>query len=491
MSELNNYINFLNQINNGKDENEFENALRSHTEFLKSSIKDSKVVNDSYGNSILSVGNDDEIEKYDEYSFDNNTLNWTLWMSLYNDSWVFRRAIDKPAQDEVRCGITLTGNQDKSEIIDSYNRHRFDFIQLLQWGALFGGSIGVIQFDGMTDAETLSKPLDYSKVDKNKLKNMRIYTVDRWYGVAPSTELVESMSSLDYGKPKYYDVTFADGKSYRVHHSFVLRYEHRTAPKLVKNGQLQGWGYAEGAHIIHEIMRDEKLKASVQSLVNKALIEVIKMPGMRGVFLGADKDNQNQLEQRLQMVNWARNYNALTFLDKEDEYDMKGFNGLNGLSDLLEKNMWLISAALEMQGVLYGDLKQGFSNDSNALERYDQTINGRCESYFRPVVEKYLTIMYKIYNINEEVSFTFNSLLAEKQLNDKVDNISKFVDVCGKMLNDGVITPQQYAKAVQMYSIKGEVDFGLTDEAIDKLNDDIEEQIEGIDLSGGSDGTIV
>lgn len=61
------------------------------------------------------------------------------------------------------------------------------------------------------------------------------------------------------------------------------------------------------------------------------------------------------------MVNWGRNFNSLTFLDKDDEYQQNTYSGLAGLSDLLEKNMWLISAALEMQGVLYGDLKQGFS----------------------------------------------------------------------------------------------------------------------------------
>lgn len=461
----------------------FLDKLSEHQEQAIEDAKKSVAMKDSYGNSLLAIGNDDKAEKFENYSFDNNTLNWALWMSLYNDSWVFRRAIDKPAQDEIRCGIDIEGEFDKDFIYKILNKHRSDFIQLLQWGALFGGSIAVMQFDGMTDEESLKRGLDYSKLNKEKILSMKMYVVDRWYGVAQSDEKVEKMTSLDYGKPVYYDVTFADGKTYRVHHSYVLRYEHRTAPKLIKVGQLQGWGYAEGAHIIHEIARDEKLKASIQSLVDKSLIEVIKMSGMRGVFLGADKDNENQLRKRLEMVNWGRSFNSLTFLDKDDEYQEHGFSGLAGLSDLLEKNMWLISAALEMQGVLYGDLKQGFSNDVDALERYDQTINGRCEMYVRPIYEKFLKTLCKGLGIAEEISFSFGSLLMKKQSEERVNDLKSFVDLCSVLLADGVISPQQYAKGLQTYSMKGVIDWGITEQSIDELRDRVNEEMEDIDLN--------
>lgn len=480
---LGEYIGFLNKF--GRQQNEFEAKLTDHDDYIKEVSKRSVAMKDSFGNSLLSIGNDDKVSEFDSYSFDNDTLNWTLWLALYNDSWVFRRAIDKPAQDEIKCGITLGGASDKSVVLDILNKHRSDFIQLLQWGALFGGAIAVMQFDRNMKINNFKDPLDYSTLSEEDINTMRMYVVDRWYGVVPSTDTVENMKSLDYGKPEYYDVTFADGQTFRVHHSYILRCEGRTAPKLIKNGMLQGWGYAEGAHIINEITRDEKLKASVQSLVNKALVEVIKMPGMRGVFYGADKDNGAQLDKRLQMVNWTRNFNSLTLLDKEDEYEMTSFNGLNGLSDLLEKNMWLISAALEMQGVLYGDLKQGFSNDSDALERYDQTINGRCESFLRPVYEKFLTMLYEALKIQDPLSFTFNSLLMEKQSKERIADLQAFVMLCSQLQQDGVITPQQYAKAVQTYSTKGSVDFGLTDDVIEKLDDDVATQMEGIDLSGG------
>ena len=171
----------------------------------------------------------------------------------------------------------------------------------------------------------------------------------------------------------------------------------------------------------------------------------------------------------------------MTFLDKDDEYQEHGFSGLSGLSDLLEKNMWRISAALEMQGVLYGDLKQGFSNDTDSLERYDETINNRCESYLRPVYEKFIRVLYMLEGIEEKVDFTFNSLLMKKQDKERMEDVNRFVDLLSKLLNDGVIELEQYAKSLETYTSKGMIDFSITQESIEKLK---EKQVEENEMFG-------
>ena len=459
-----------------------EDMVKDTQENIIKTIEGSSTIRDSYGNSLLAVGNDDKVESFTNYGFSNDTLNYPLWLALYNDSWVFRRAIDKPAQDEIRCGITIQGNFDKSKVNKYLQKARFDLIQLLQWGALFGGSIAVVMFDGFAD-EDYKRSLKYNLKKVKSSKTIKYYVTDRWYGVSPSSVTVNKMSDIDFGKPAYYDITFADGKSMRIHHDYILRYEHRTAPKLIKNGQLQGWGYAEGSHILNELSRDDKLKASIQSLVDKSLIEVIKMNGMRGVFMGTDQANQEQLKKRLEMVNWGRSYNSLTFLDKEDEYQMNDFHGLAGLSDILEKNMWLISAALEMQGVLFGDLKTGFANDTEALERYDETINGRCESYVRPVYEKLLKILYLMLDINEPVEFTFNSLLMKQQDEKRMENLNNFVELGTKLLDSGVINTQQLAKAIVNYTSKDTIDFDIKEEDLKELETNFELEKEDFKLN--------
>lgn len=456
-----------------------EHNVADTQEKIVASLKDSQVMKGGYGNSLLSIGTDDKSATFNTLGMSNDSLNFPLWLALYNDSWVFKRAIDKPSQDCIRAGLTLDNTFDKKDdVLRMLKKYRFDLIQLLQWGALFGGSIAVCMFDTFDD-ESYARPIKENLKELDKAKAMKMYVVDRWYGVAPTYgDIVDDMNSLDYSKPKFYDVTFADGVSIKVHCDYVLRYEHRTAPKLIKNGLLQGWGYSEGSHILGELMRDDKLKNSIQSLIDKALIEVIKMAGMRGIFLGADQENEDQLRKRLEMVNWGRNFNSLTFLDKDDEYTMNSFGGLSGLSDMLEKNMWQISAALEMQGVLYGDLKQGFSNDADALERYDDTILNRNDSYVRPIHEKLLWIIYKWFGIDERIEFSYNSLLVKKQDEERIESLQKFTELCGKLLDAGVIDTKQFAIAFRNYTVKSEVDFGLTDEYIKELETKMLEESE-------------
>lgn len=464
-----------------RDQNSYlQDTIERHHQQIIDVANKSSLIKDDYGNSLLSIGNDDKSEKFTNYTFDNDTLNWWLWTTLYNDSWVFKRAIDKPAQDEVRCGVTIQSNSEKlPEIYRRMKHYRTDFINLLQWGALYGGSIACMMFDNVEDNE-YRLPMTKAKIKQSKA--LKLYVVDRWYGVQPSDETVSDMTSIDFGKPKFYIVTFPDGNQVKFHHDYVLRYEHRTAPKLIKCGMLQGWGYAEGAHILQQLMRDDKLESSIQSLVDKSLIEVIKMSGMRGVFMGGDTQSNEQLRKRLEMVNWARNFNSLTFLDKDDDYQEHGFGGLGGLSDLLEKNMWRISAALEMQGVLYGDLKQGFSNDNDSLERYDETINNRCESYLRPVYDKFLRVLFMLEDIEGKPDFTFNSLLMKKQDKERMQDVASYVNLLSQLMNDGVIDLQQYAKSLMTYADKGTIDFNITEEDIDKL---AEKQVNENEMFGG------
>lgn len=447
-----------------------DSVVEEATNIIKNYIEGGSApltIKDQYGNYLTATGVDDKVKSFTSYGFSNDTLNFPLWLALYNDSWVFRKAIDKPSQDMIRAGITINGNFDTDIVYKELNKQRKELIDLLKWGALFGGSVAVVMFDNFSD-DDYAREFNEEKVKQSKI--IKLYVTDRWYGVAEDTlHTVTNMSSLDYGKPQAYNITFSDGRVLKVNHSYILRYEHRSAPRLIKQGPLQGWGYAEGAHIINELARDDDLKSSITSLLNKSLIEVIKMSGMRGLFMGNDKESEEQIKKRLEMVNWARNYNSLTFLDKDDDYQQNEYGGLTGLADLLDTNMKLVSAAIDMPGVLFGDLKDGMGNDQDALERYDQVIQDRCEDYLRGLLTKLLKIIYVKNEISEKVDFIFNSLLMKKQADDKLEGIKNFQELLSNMLSDGVINLSQYAKSLQNFSLTGTIDFNIDDEDIEEL----------------------
>lgn len=434
---------------------ELEDSLDRHISKIK----------DSYENSVLGIGADDHIAQFNDYTFENTTLNWYLWLALYNESWVFRRVIDKPSQDMVRPSISILGTEDYIKVYKELDYLKPDLINAIKWSKLFGGSVLVLLFKGVS-FDDMEKPIDYKKI--KGCRYIKSYVTDRWFGCEPSyDDIVSNLSNEDFGKPKYYTIQFADGTSHRIHHSWVLRFENRGAPNLIKTGMLQGWGYAEGQHLLHELSRDDKLKASIQSLIDKSLIEVIKMPGMTGLFMGADKDNSEQIKKRLEMVNWARNFNSLTFLDKNDEYDQHTFGGLSGLADLLELNMKQISAAVEMPNVLFGDLSNGFTSDDQAIERYDEKILNDCETYLRKPYTKLLKILYKAYDIDyKEIGFTFNSIIANKKNQQKLTDINNLVETCKSLVEEKVMTSEQEAKTIREFIETGSVNFFF-----DKINE--------------------
>lgn len=455
-------------------------------EFTESFEKHITSIKDAYSNSVLGIGNDDHIEQFDSYSFDNSTLNWYFWLALYNESWVFRRAIDKPSQDMIRPGISINGTQDYTKVYKALDDLKPNLIDALKWSKLFGGSIMVLLFKGIS-LEDMENPI-YDYYDR--LANCEVvksYVTDRWFGCSPSYDnTVTNISNIDFGKPKYYDVMFADGTQYKIHHSWILRFENRTAPNLVKTGMLQGWGYAEGQHIINELKRDEKLKASIQSLVDKSLIEIIKMPGMTGVFMGAENANSEQLQQRLNMVNWARNFNSLTFLDKDDDYQQHQFSGLSGLSDILDLNMKQIAAAVEMPNVLFGDLSNGFTSDDGALERYDSKILNDCDTYLKNSMLKLLRILFKIYGLDRtEITFVFNSTIIDKKNDKRLDDINRLLETCSKMVEEKVMTSEQEAKTIREFIKTGAINFQF-----EEINKDLLAKKNEEDIREGKRGNI-
>ena len=58
--------------------NDFEHRVTDSAQKIFESAKESVPMKDSYGNSLLSIGNKEVSEHFSNYNFDNDTLNWWL-----------------------------------------------------------------------------------------------------------------------------------------------------------------------------------------------------------------------------------------------------------------------------------------------------------------------------------------------------------------------------------------------------------------------------
>lgn len=427
-------------------------AKKKYNEDKKLKDRKYKKIRDAYNNPLTLSGASNPLEQYSSLNYNNITLNWWLSIAMYDNSGIFKIAIDTLSQDLVKAGITPVINNvlTKRAIQNLYSKLKPELIYGLKNAQLFGGAIGVIMFDTITD---YSKAPDLNLIAKAKKITIKVY--DRWQ-ITTSQEKVSDFMNEDYGLPKYYSVIEDDNKNSKltqIHHSFVMRFVLREAPKIVKD-LLSGWGYSTLAHTYSELMKDQQLKYSVVSLINKSLLEVVQMSGMKGLFSAlSDPDSQAQIEARLEMVNRYRNNNSLIFLDKEDQYSQFTFGGLSGLADLMDSNKDDLCAILEMSKMLlFGDSKGGLSGNADAEYLwYQGKISGKQEEYLRKPLSKLVKYLALMCGIKQEelitLDFKFNSIVPEKE-EDKTNRFNSFVDSLSKLKEIGIYTDEDIKKEI-------------------------------------------
>ena len=427
-------------------------AKKKFNEDQKKDEKDRKYkrITDAYNNPLTLSGQSNPLEQMSGLNYNNITLNWWLSIAMYDNSGIFKIAVDTLSQDLVKSGITpnVENVLIKKFIQTTYNRLKPDLISGMKNAQLFGGAVGIIMFDTIKD---YSKKPDINLIRKAKKVTIRVF--DRWQ-ISPSATKVTNAMDDDFDMSEYYNITSdVSGQLSKVHHGYVMRFVLREAPKIVKD-LLSGWGYSTLAHVYAELMKDQQLKYSIVSLINKSLLEVVQMSGMKGLFSAlADPESQQEIEARLEMVNRYRNNNSLIFLDKEDQYSQFSFGGLSGLADLMETNKDDLCAILEESKLLlFGDTKGGLSGNAEAeYIWYQGKISGKQEEYLRRPLSKlvkYIGYMGQLDNEEiKELDFKFNSIIPEKE-EDKMNRFKSFVESLGMLKDLNIYDEEDVKKEV-------------------------------------------
>lgn len=443
-------------------------GLKDRAEKEKNPIK-RKRLQDAYSNQMLMIGNHDNISAYDSY--DNSyglLLNWHLSTSLYMSSWVFAKVINRPSTDMIRNGWKTKFDQKKvyniikedgklyredvTEELDIalyYKRQRQfipKLIQATKWARLYGGAVACLVDSTITDDAEYEKPLE--SIDPNA--ELDLIVVDRWQVVNSLSEMVDDVGSLDFNTPKFYNVRTNDGRYIRFHHSRVARFSNGEAPYLI-NQVLQGWGIPEIVRIYNEITRDEKIKNSITSLLNKQNLEIIQTAGMRAFMNGElSPEMEKMLDSKLEAINRYRHFNSLVFLDKDDQYTRLEGN-VGNLYQLIDTESRLVAGAAEMpQVLLYGDQQMGLSGDSHDdLRLYeDNLMSKREETLGRPInkVTDWL-IMWLGFEV-EDYSNKFNSSLQETP-EQRMERAREYINMYRDLESLGIYTPYMIAKEIR------------------------------------------
>lgn len=395
--------------------------------------------------------------------FQMDMLTWDRYtiLSLYHGCWIFRRIIDKVAQDEWSSGITINCDcspEELSRIYKRLSRVRSEMIYATEQSRLFGGAASLMMVDD--GEQDLSKPLNLHNIKRGA--KLRFLTTDRWYGLETSSEVVTDYRSSEFGKSKYYTFYVGDTlnssseSSIKVHHSRVLRFVNRRAPRLIEQ-LLQGWGVSEIEHIYQDIMNHENTKNATASLLNKSLLEIVKVSGLRSLMSGLTAGNATQqavLTGSLTGITEYRTSNNLVMLDTDDSYQRETYS-FSGLSEILVSQKDIIAGAAEMPQVLiFGDTKGGLSSDSPAeMEFYATTIRGKQDEHIRPILDKLLPVLFRIEGVDipKDLDYDFESVAGVSD-NAKNGKISTVVSNTMSLYDSGLITGETALEEIKQFS---------------------------------------
>lgn len=375
--------------------------------------------------------------------------------AIYHGCWIFRKIVDIPARDMWSRGITINNDndsQDLKEVYGLYNKVKSDMIYATQQSRIYGGAAALIMVDD--GEEDLSKPLKLKNIKKGS--PLKFIITDRWYGLDWSSEVVDNYASPEFGLPKYYSF-FVEGSEElageKIHHSRVLRFVNRRSPRIIEQ-QLQGWGVSELEHVLQDLMNHENTKNSIASLLNKSLLEIVKLEGMRNTMSGLSSGNPQASQMFAAQMTALNNYrtsNNLVFMDKQDEYQKEEY-GFSGLSDILNSQKDIVAGAAEMPEVmLFGTNRAGLNGDSPIeLRLYANTILGRQDQEVRPVLDKLLPILYRIcgFEVPRNLSYEFEGLL-DVSNESKQSMLQSIVSNVTQLLDAGLITRETALAEIQ------------------------------------------
>ena len=433
----------------------------------------------SFNNNVLKLGVSDTALSSAEYLCDMITFQRMAITNTYHGSWIFRRIIDKVGQDMWRAGISIESSTDPSDIKRVYKRLarlRPELIWVTQQARLYGGAAALIMVDDGSDS--LEKPLNLRAIKKGT--PIQLWGTDRWFGLSTSSELVTNYKSRDFNTPKYYnfyiDNVREDGQSsnLKVHHSRVLRFVNRRSTRLI-NTKLNGWGISELEHIFQDLMIHENAKNSAGSLIEKALLEIVYVDGMRGMMQGLSTGSSAQQTALAGQLASLQNFrtNNLVLMDKANEYQNFSYS-FSGLSELLETQRDIMAGAAEMPKVLlYGDTKGGLTSDSPAeMEFYAGTILGKQEDMLRPVLDKLLPVIYATEGVElpNDLDYDFESISGTSQ-SQKLELLRDTINAVNTLTENGLMTHE--TGLMELKQIQKLTGFGTN---IQKRDEDLSKQ---------------
>lgn len=296
-----------------------------------------------------------------------------LLSQCYVEIGLIQIICDIPVDDGLRGGVKIKSQQlDEDQIKELKNyMDREDDIgtmgQGAKWNRLFGGA-GILI---IVDDQLPEEPLDLAAIGPDT--EVTFKAVDMWelFDDRQDTEgyeVADTSGSDEFDTYDYYTT--------QVHKSRVMKLKGMVAPSFVRP-RLRGWGFSVVETLVRSINQYLKASDLTFEVLDEFKIDVYKIKNLVNTLLGPN--GQTQIQKRVQLANWQKNYQNAVVMDSEDDWDHKqlSFAGLAEAQAGIRKQ---VAADMRMPiSKLFGASEStGMGNsDQNDMENYNSMVDSQ------------------------------------------------------------------------------------------------------------------
>jgi phage-related protein (TIGR01555 family) len=374
---------------------EFRTARATHT---TDAARELREVMDAFQNASARLGfGTSNLMEGSAYPFNRITLNYVLLTSLYRGSWIIRKIVDALVDDMTKNWLTPTSELTPAKL----TRFRKEGIQGtgtipafkrgMKMGRLYGGAGAVIVVKGRDDFE---KPLKVEDVELDSYRGLLVF--DRWSGIAPGTEISDDLDEpLNFGLPKYYQITTEGARVLKVHHTRILRFCGPDLPNWEWQANMR-WGASIVEAMFDELKKRDNTSWNIASLIFRANILELNSPQLEQMLsgLGANAVTAQRFYSAISAMNQLMSNQGLMVTGEKQTVGQHSYS-FGGVAEVYTQFMLDICGATEYpMSRLFGRSSSGLSGTNEGDEHsYYELVKQRQTSEADPLLRQLLPVI--------------------------------------------------------------------------------------------------
>lgn len=308
----------------------------------------------------------------------------------YRSSWLMRKVVDLPPQDETRAWRRWQAAPAEIAAIEGEER-RLDLRRKMRrarvLARLHGGSAILI---GAGDGDPAS-PLDLTRLTRGALRYLHV--LSRW-------ELGHGPRRLDpedpwYGGPEHFLLSGRGGAEARLHPSRIVAFIGQPLPEASAIGAHSWfWGDPLMQSIEDAVKNADAAQNGFASLIDEARVDVFGIPDLLSSL--ASREYEERLLKRLSLAKLGQSTHNAKLKDAGETWETRQVNWA-GMPEMIDRYLQLVAGAADVPLTrLLGQAPAGLNATGESdLRNYYDAVAANQENELRPLLDRIDAVMLR------------------------------------------------------------------------------------------------